>query len=327
MDNKALVLTAGIGTRLRPLTLDRAKAALPVAGEPLIRKILLWLHTQSVDETVLNLHHRPETITREIGDGSDIGLRVRYSWEQNLLGSAGGPKHALGLLSSERFFIINGDTLTDPNLKNMSELHHRSGALITMALIENPHPDRYGSVNIDHDGWITNFMPKGTTTPGYHFTGVQLVEAKAFESFSDGEVFESVSELYPRLIEQNSHAIRAFICRSKFYDVGTLPDYLSTCLSLSEKKETVVIGSRVQIASDAQLVRSVILDNVKIGSKCELVESIVGDGVQIPPGTQFSRSAIVKAKNRLPGPNEYLKGDLLIRPFENFRPADLTLSR
>ncbi len=327
MDNKALVLTAGIGTRLRPLTLDRAKVALPVAGEPLIRKILLWLHTQSIEETVLNLHHRPETITREIGDGSDIGLRVRYSWEPHLLGSAGGPKHAIGLLSSERFFIINGDTLTDPNLKDMSELHRQSGALITMALIENRHPNRYGSVTVNHDGWITNFMPQGTTTPGHHFIGVQLVEAKAFESFSDGEVFESVSELYPRLIEQNSRAIRAFICESKFYDVGTLSDYLSTCLSLSEEKENVVLGSRVQISSDAQLVRSVVLDNVEIGSRCELVEVIVGDGVQIPAGTQFSRSAIVKARNYVPGPNEYLKGDLLIRPFENFRPANSTLSR
>ena len=327
MDNKALVLTAGIGTRLRPLTLDRAKAALPVSGEPLIRKILLWLHTQSIDETVLNLHHRPETITQEIGDGGDIGLRVRYSWEPNLLGSAGGPKHALGILSSERFFIINGDMLTDPNLKDMSELHRQSGALVTMALIENPDPDRYGSINVDHDGWITNFMPKGTTTPGHHFIGVQLVEAKAFESFSDGEIFESVSQLYPRLIERNSRAIRAFICESKFYDIGTLSDYLSTCLSLSGEKESTVIGSRPQIASDAQLVRSVIFDNVRIGSKCKLVESIVGDGVQIPDGTQFSRSAIVKARNRAPGPDEYLKGDLLIRPFENFHPTDLTLSQ
>ena len=88
----ALVLTAGLATRLRPLSLVRAKAALPVAGQPLVVRILRWLRAGGVTDVVLNLHHLPETLTRIVGDGQDLGVRVRYSWETPVLGSAGGPQ-------------------------------------------------------------------------------------------------------------------------------------------------------------------------------------------------------------------------------------------
>ena len=88
---RALLLTAGLGTRLRPLTYARAKPAVPVNGEPLVRRILKWLTGHGIRDVVLNLHHRPETIAAVTGDGADLGIRIRYSWEQPVLGSAGGP--------------------------------------------------------------------------------------------------------------------------------------------------------------------------------------------------------------------------------------------
>src|SRR4051812_4418412 len=91
----ALVLTAGLATRLQPLSSVRAKAALPVAGVPIITRILEWLHRASIRRVVLNLHHRAETITSIVGDGSLLGLDVRYSWETEVLGSAGGPARAI----------------------------------------------------------------------------------------------------------------------------------------------------------------------------------------------------------------------------------------
>src|SRR4029453_6220116 len=95
---RALVLAAGLGTRLQPLTLARAKAAAPVDGEPLVRRTIRWLTRPGLTDLVVNLHHKPETITAVVGDGSDLGARVRYSWESPVLGSAGGPRHALPLL-------------------------------------------------------------------------------------------------------------------------------------------------------------------------------------------------------------------------------------
>src|SRR5262249_27860607 len=113
----ALILAAGLGTRLRPLTDARPKPAMPVAGEPLIRRITTWLASGGVSEMVVNLHHRPEPRTAVLGDGCDLGVRVRYSWEQpRVLGSAGGPRLALPLLDVDAFLLVNGDTLTDVDL-------------------------------------------------------------------------------------------------------------------------------------------------------------------------------------------------------------------
>jgi NDP-sugar pyrophosphorylase family protein len=116
----ALVLTAGLATRLRPLSLVRAKAALPVAGQPLVVRILRWLRTNGITDVVLNLHHAPDTLTRILGDGQDLGVRVRYSWETPVLGSAGGPKRAAPILGASRFLIVNGDTLTNLDLARSS---------------------------------------------------------------------------------------------------------------------------------------------------------------------------------------------------------------
>src|SRR3954466_5566497 len=139
---RALVLAAGLGTRLHPLTLARAKAAAAVDGEPLVHRTVRWLVSQGFSDLVVNLHHKPETITRVVGDGGDLGARVRYSWESPVLGSAGGPRHALPRVlagaSGTTFVLVNGDTLTDVDLRRMIDHHRRSGALVSMALIPNP---------------------------------------------------------------------------------------------------------------------------------------------------------------------------------------------
>src|SRR5688500_4986481 len=115
----ALVLTAGLGTRLRPLTYARAKAAVPVNGEPLAGRVARWLAARGIRDQVYNLHHQPSTIAAVLGDGTGLGVRVRYSWELPVLGSAGCPRRALPLLTddgAERFLIVNGDTLTDVDI-------------------------------------------------------------------------------------------------------------------------------------------------------------------------------------------------------------------
>ena len=139
----ALVLTAGLGTRLRPLTDVRAKPAIPVAGEPMIRRILAWLAANGVADLVLNLHHRPDTVTAVVGDGSDLSVRVRYSWEQPVvLGSGGGPRQALPIVGAETFLLVNGDTLTNLDLRSVAGAHAASGGLVTLALVSNREPYR-----------------------------------------------------------------------------------------------------------------------------------------------------------------------------------------
>jgi NDP-sugar pyrophosphorylase family protein len=152
----ALVLTAGLATRLRPLSDIRAKAAMPVAGRPIIARIMEWLRAAGVRRVVLNLHHRPESITAIVGDGSQWDVEVRYSWEPVVLGSAGGPRRALSLLDSDRFFIINGDTLTNCDVHAVAERHLESGARVTMAVVEGD-VKRYGGVLMDTGGCVRGF--------------------------------------------------------------------------------------------------------------------------------------------------------------------------
>src|SRR4029077_11403812 len=110
----AMILAAGLGTRLRPLTDVRAKPAIPVAGEPMVRRIVHGLARYGVRDVVLNLHHLPETLSRVLGDGSDLAARLRYSWEsQTFLGAAGRPRLALPIVRAHSFFLVNGDVLTD----------------------------------------------------------------------------------------------------------------------------------------------------------------------------------------------------------------------
>jgi NDP-sugar pyrophosphorylase family protein len=284
----ALVLTAGLATRLRPLSLVRAKAAMPVAGEPIIRRILRTLHASDIRDIVLNLHHLPYTITQVVGDGSDLGLSVRYSWEVPILGSGGGPRQALPLLDADTFLVVNGDTLTDVDLGALVADHRRSGALVTMAVVPRGATIRYGGVRVEADGVVTGFTKRGSTEPSYHFVGVQVVEAKAFASVSPGVRAESVSEVYPALMSGQRGSVRAHVCQAEFFDIGTPGDYLRTSLLFADREsDAPAQGARAQIDSSARIEDSILWDDVQVESGSFLRQCIVADGVRVPADTSW----------------------------------------
>jgi mannose-1-phosphate guanylyltransferase len=265
----ALVLTAGFGTRLLPLSLVRAKPAVPIAGQPLIGRILRWLAGQNVRHSVLNLHHLPETITRQVGDGSEFGMRVRYSWEDPILGSAGGPRKALSLLPGDNFFIINGDTLTNVDLDALATSHDESGALITMAVLEDKElVHRCGGVVTDSRGIVYGFVPRGPAAVGYHFVGVQMVHASVFAELPLDEPAETVRGVYRKLIAERPGSVRAFLAHGEFLDVGTPADYLNAALTIAarEGSRPPQVGSGSRVDGTAQLIDSVVWDDVTVGA-------------------------------------------------------------
>jgi NDP-sugar pyrophosphorylase family protein len=310
---RALVLTAGLGTRLRPLTLARAKAAAPVDGESLARRTIRWLVSHGVRDLVLNLHHKPDTITADVGDGSDMGARVRYSWESPVLGSAGGPRRALPLLQSPprrsreaaeagTFFLVNGDTLTDVDLPAMLDQHRRTGALVTMALIPNPDPSKYGGVRLDDRGAVTAFTKRGSPGPSLHFIGPQVVEAGAFAALEDGVVSESVLGIYPRYIAERPGSIRGFVSAATFRDIGTPADLLRTSLDLAAADGRAGCprwGRNVRVDPSARVVRSALWDNVTVGAGATITDCVLADRVVIPPGAEYHRCAIVSGVDGL----------------------------
>ena len=287
----ALVLTAGFGTRLKPLSYVRAKGALPLAGEPLARRILRGLHGAGVTEAVLNLHHLPYTLTRTIGDGSDIGIHVRYSWEMPVLGSAGGPRRALPLLSTNgqpgSFLIVNGDTLTDVDIAALIADHRASGAMVTMAAIPNTQPDKYGGLAVDAHGRLTGFVFRGSSAPSFHFIGMQVAEPAAFASVPPDTPYD-VRALYPALVAEQPGSVRVLITAADFLDIGTPADYLSTALTIAERDSGVsVAGTRSKIAADARVERSVLWDDVVVERGALLKECVVADGVVVPADTAW----------------------------------------
>ncbi len=317
---RALILAAGLGTRLRPLTYLRAKAAIPVNGMPLVRRIVRQLAAQGFNDLVINLHHHPATITGLMGDGSDLGVRLRYSWEQPVLGSAGGPRHALPLLVDDdnpraRFLLVNGDTLTDADLRGLVRAHEEAGdAAVTMALIPNPEPTKYGGVSV-RDGRVTGFTRAGSQEPTYHFIGLQVVETRAFASLPDGQPMESVNQVYPGLLAEEPRAICAYISEASFQDIGSPADYLRTSLALADVEGSQMHGARLRVDPSATVTRTALWDDVTIGAGAHLDTAIVGDGAVVPAGATYTRCVILPDDGRTPMQRERVENGLLIAPF------------
>jgi NDP-sugar pyrophosphorylase family protein len=234
----ALVLAAGLGTRLRPLTDSCAKPAIPLAGEPIIRRIVGWLANHDVRDLVVNLHYLPQTVTGVLGDGSDLSVRIRYSWEQpRILGSAGGPRHALDILGDDTFIVVNGDTLTDLNLTALLHAHRTSGALVTMALVPNREPDKYGGIVLAGDDTVTGFVPRGAAAEGsQHFIGVQVVAASVFRDLPADQPASSIGGVYDALLKARAGAIRGFVSDAAFWDIGTVADYQRTSAEFERRR-------------------------------------------------------------------------------------------
>lgn len=289
------MLSAGLGTRLRPLTLVRAKAALPVAGQALARRIAGWLSANGVTDLVVNLHHLPATITAVLGDGSDLGARIRYSWEQPaVLGSAGGPRQALPLIGVDRFLIVNGDVLTNVDLPALAAAHAASGALVTLALVPNREPLRYGGVRLDGSNAVVGFVARGPAAVGsFHFVGPQMVEAAAFQSVPIGQPVNSVGGLYDELIAARPGSVRAFVSDAAYWDIGTVADYWATSVALTGSDQPLPGGS-------------IVWDDVRIGEGAVIEECIVTDGVSVPAGRRYRRMILMNTP----------AGQLVATPFD-----------
>src|SRR5437870_5981980 len=146
---KAMVLAAGLGTRLRPLTATLPKPLLPVAGRPILEWNLLLLKRHGITEVIINLHHLGEQIVRALGDGARLGLRLAYSHEPTLQGTGGGIKQAAPFLKGGPFLVLNGDTLSDCDLTALIAAHRASRALATLAVRDDPNASSWGPVTLD----------------------------------------------------------------------------------------------------------------------------------------------------------------------------------
>jgi NDP-sugar pyrophosphorylase family protein len=204
-DVRAMILSAGLGTRMRPQTLAKPKPLVEVGGRPLIDFALATLLAADIRDVVINLHHLGDQIRDYLGDGHARGLRIEYSFEEVLQGSGGGIRDARWLLGTGTFVTLNADTLIGIELGPFLEEHRSRAAAATLILRKDPDMDRFGTIGIAPNGRIHRFldhMAPSACDRGepYMFTGVQILEQRAFD-YMDGSGPFSITEVtYPRML-------------------------------------------------------------------------------------------------------------------------------
>ncbi|MPZ78317.1 MAG: NTP transferase domain-containing protein [Deltaproteobacteria bacterium] len=227
---KAMVLAAGQGTRLRPLTDTRPKALVPVAGRPMIEYSLLLLRHHGIVDVVINLHHWGEQIEERLGDGKQLGLKISYSIEPELLDTGGGLLKAKSFFRDETFIVVNTDVMIDLQLDQLLKFHKEKQAAATLVLRPDEHADQYGSMDTDVEGRICRFLDK--RIPEKHpgptrklmFTGVQVLEPKVFDYMESGSTphkFSTTRQTYPRMLA-DQQPLYGFCFEGFWQDLGTV---------------------------------------------------------------------------------------------------------
>jgi NDP-sugar pyrophosphorylase family protein len=200
-----MILAAGEGRRLRPITETLPKALVEVGGRPLIDYALATVARSGVTDVIINLHHHGDQIRAHVGNGTRFGVRVQYSDERTLLGSGGGIVHARSLLGDERFVTLNADTIVDVDLRTVARFHADKGATATLVLRKDPRMAEYGIIQTDAESRVCRFLrherpaAAGPLEP-YMYTGVQVLEPAVFEYMPDTGAFSITEVTYPRML-------------------------------------------------------------------------------------------------------------------------------
>jgi len=207
---KGMILAAGYGERLWPLTADRTKPALPVLGKPLVGYVAEYLARFGFNDIVVNLHHYPDSVRKSLGDGSRFGVRLEYVHEPVILGTSGALDNARELLRDETFVVINGKLITDIDLTAALATHRERKALATLVLRENRKLERFSTVEVQN-GLVTRFggMPSvdQSAEPPLMFTGIQILDPRIFDYIPRGVFSHSTVEVYPQAIAKGETVV------------------------------------------------------------------------------------------------------------------------
>lgn len=313
---RAIILSAGYGTRLWPLTEDRTKPAIPILGKPLVGYVAEYLAGYGCKDIVVNLHHRPESVRRALGDGSKFGVKLYYVEEPVILGTSGALDNARDILDGDTFVVVNGKIITDIDLNAAFETHRRTRALATLVLLPNAACERFSIVKT-RDGLLEGFggMPAKSDfsegNPPLMFTGIHILEPGIFDYVPRGLFSDSVTDVYPQALAKGE-TIAVHVAGESWYELSTLPRYLDISLLLLERQgASVSTGRGSEISPDAEVSHSVLWDNVRIRSGARVRRALLGDNVEIGAGEVVENAAVVCAslvRGKIPPPKA-LKGE------------------
>ncbi len=299
---RALMLSAGVGERMRPLTDHLPKPLLPIANRPVAAYVLEHLARHGFTEVVANLHYRADAIEEALGDGSEFGVSLHYSREEDLLGSAGGTKRCAEFLKDDTFLVIGSDDLTDMDLSELLRRHRQAGAVASIGLVEVEETSQFGIVVTAEDGRIQKFVekPKGPSPSNTANTQIYLFEPEILDLIPPEGFYDYGFNLFPRLVESGA-PFYGFSLPGYWRDIGKVCDYLAAQKEMLEGKvqarlpgEEVKPGVRVEAGAEvdpgAELTAPVIIgarSRVRAGARVG-EGSAVGAEVEIPAGASLS---------------------------------------
>lgn len=328
---QVMVMAAGKGTRLRPVTDLLPKPMAPIANRPVLHHILRLVRRHGFTEVVANLHHMPDVITGHFGDGAALQVDIHYSFEPELLGTAGGVKNNEGFLGGGTFLVMSGDALTDIDLTGLVAAHRRNGSIATIAVKEVPDPSLYGVVVTDDDDRVVAFQEKPSREEARSHLcncGIYVFEPEILSLIPAGEFDDFGSRVFPDLLRQRI-AFHVHTFGGYWSDVGNLHEYFrGNADALTGRVAVELPGEEIRpgvwVDEAAHVSASVRIEPpVVVGRGCRLEDDVIvegpavlGDRAFLGAGAHVAR-AVVLADSHVPAGSVIVEGIVGRKP----RPA------
>ena len=303
---QALILAGGEGTRLRPLTSTIPKPVVPLVGRPFIAYMIQWVRRHGVEDVILGCGFMADAVRDVLGDGAGLGVRLRYLEEPRPLGTGGALKFAENLLD-DRFFMLNGDVLTDIDLTAQLRQHEQIGARATLALYPVEDPSAYGLVRLAADGSVNEFVEK----PGVDDeldtnlinAGAYILERDVLDGMPPaGPIVSIERELFPKLV---GHGLYGYEASGYWLDIGTPDRYLRGTYDILEGKVSTEVGQELGSHGlalvDGANIDGRVVAPALVGAACSVAaralvgdRSVLGEGVTVGEGARVEASVLLE---------------------------------
>jgi len=322
---KAFIMAAGYGTRLEPLTFAIPKPMVPIVNKPTMQHNIELLRRHGIRRIVANIHYHPEQIVNYFSDGDDFGVDLSYSYEETLMGTAGGVFRMGKVVEKidDTFLVLSSDALTDINLRALIEFHKSKKALATIALSSVDNVEQFGVVEVDKDSRILSFQEKpkaSDSASNLANTGIYVFEPEILEMIPPDKFYDFGKELFPKLMAEKA-AIYGYHMVEYWSDVGNLKAYIqanydamkgsvrlrvpgkktSACVWLGKNcrvdpsvkfEGCVIIGDRCEVRAQAYIKDSVIGKMSVVGMGARLNGTIVWSDSFISKNSKIDKSVI-----------------------------------
>jgi mannose-1-phosphate guanylyltransferase len=309
-----MVMAAGLGTRLRPLTYEVPKPMVPVANRPVMEHILALLRRHDLGEVIANLHWFPDTIRDHFGDGAALEVALTYSHEDELLGTAGGVRNVAEFFGDEPFLVMAADALTDIDLAALRAAHEANDGIATLAVKRVANVSEFGVVITGADGRVQGFQEKPDRAEALSDLAscmIYVLERQIFDYFPDERVVDFALDVFPALLE-NDVPFHVHEIDSYWNDVGSLPEYLRGNLDAVEGAVEVELAGEllgpeggeetVERGDPGVSGRVLAAEGCEIGAGVRLDGPLVlGEGCAIGTGARVKESVVLPWANVPPG--------------------------